>query len=54
MGEVHALAFLGKGGFGQVLLVKYREQHYAIKCIHKAFVREKGLVGHIRQEKVRG
>jgi cGMP-dependent protein kinase len=52
MGEVHALAVLGAGGFGQVLLVRYRSQHYALKCIAKDFVIQQGLVAHIRREKV--
>jgi len=52
MGEVHALAVLGAGGFGQVLLVRYRGHHYALKCIAKDFVIQQGLVAHIRREKV--
>ncbi|KAF5835635.1 putative cGMP-dependent protein kinase [Dunaliella salina] len=51
MGEVHALAVLGAGGFGQVLLVRYRGQHYALKCIAKDFVIQQGLVAHIKREK---
>jgi cGMP-dependent protein kinase len=38
MDEVHALAVLGAGGFGQVLLVRYRNTHAALKCVAKAFV----------------
>ncbi len=51
MDEVHALAVLGAGGFGQVLLVRYQEQHWALKCIAKTFVQEHGLVAHIKREK---
>lgn len=42
MNEVHALAVLGAGGFGQVLLVKYRAQHLALKCVAKSFVQVMG------------
>ena len=52
MEGVHALAVLGAGGFGQVLLVRYRDHHYALKCIAKDFVIQQGLVPHIRREKV--
>jgi hypothetical protein len=38
MDEVHALAVLGAGGFGQVLLVRYKNNHAALKCVAKAFV----------------
>ena len=52
MDEVYASALLGAGGFGQVLLVAYRGQHYALKCIAKHFVIEQGLVAHTKREKV--
>lgn len=38
--DTTAVAMLGAGGFGQVLLVKYQDQFTALKCISKAFVRE--------------
>lgn len=52
--ESEAKAVLGAGGFGQVLLVKYRGQFNALKCISKAFVKEQGLTEHVKREKVRG
>ncbi len=51
MNQVHALAVLGAGGFGQVLLVRYKGQYTALKCVAKAFVQEQGLVAHIKREK---
>ncbi|MEW5303042.1 MAG: hypothetical protein WDW36_005773 [Sanguina aurantia] len=49
--DTTAVAMLGAGGFGQVLLVKYQDQFTALKCISKAFVREQGLVEHVKREK---
>lgn len=51
--QVHACAVLGAGGFGQVLLVRYKDgNHYALKCVAKSFVQDQGLVAHIKREKV--
>ncbi len=52
MDEAQAVAVLGAGGFGQVLLVCYRGQHLALKAVSKAFVKEQGLVEHVKREKV--
>lgn len=48
--DTTAVAMLGAGGFGQVLLVKYQEQFTALKCISKAFVREQVGAGLVRKE----
>lgn len=50
--EAQAVAVLGAGGFGQVLLVKYKGGYHALKAISKAFVKEQGLVEHVKREKV--
>ncbi|GLI69549.1 hypothetical protein VaNZ11_014092 [Volvox africanus] len=49
--EAQAVAVLGAGGFGQVLLVKYRGGYHALKAISKVFVKEQGLVEHVKREK---
>ncbi|PNW85942.1 hypothetical protein CHLRE_03g199050v5 [Chlamydomonas reinhardtii] len=49
--QAQAVAVLGAGGFGQVLLVRYAAQYWALKAISKAFVKEQGLVEHVKREK---
>ncbi|KAG2497546.1 hypothetical protein HYH03_004293 [Edaphochlamys debaryana] len=49
--QAQAVAVLGAGGFGQVLLVKYNGGFHALKAVSKAFVKEQGLVEHIKREK---
>lgn len=52
LSQVKVLSTLGAGGFGQVLLVQYGREHYALKCMKKAYVVEQGLVEHVKREKV--
>ncbi|KXZ43473.1 hypothetical protein GPECTOR_89g493 [Gonium pectorale] len=49
--DAQAVAVLGAGGFGQVLLVQYRGGYHALKAISKGFVKEQGLVEHVKREK---
>ncbi|GLC68711.1 cGMP-dependent protein kinase [Pleodorina starrii] len=49
--DAQAVAVLGAGGFGQVLLVQYKGNYRALKIISKGFVKEQGLVEHVKREK---
>ncbi|GAX72756.1 hypothetical protein CEUSTIGMA_g212.t1 [Chlamydomonas eustigma] len=51
LSKVKVLSMLGSGGFGQVLLVEYYGEHFALKCMKKDFVLEQGLVDHVTRER---
>ena len=45
------LATLGIGAFGKVLLVKFGEKRYALKCLQKSQILTMGLLTHVKREK---
>ena len=45
------VATLGIGAFGKVLLVKFGEKRYALKCLQKAQIISMGLLNHVKREK---
>ena len=49
--DLEKIAVLGMGAFGKVLLVKYKEKRYALKCLRKAQIVTMGLTEHIKREK---
>jgi len=51
LGDLEKIAVLGMGAFGKVLLVKYKEKRYALKCLRKAQIVTMGLTEHIKREK---
>ena len=49
--DLKHIAVLGMGAFGKVILVKYKDKRYALKCLKKAQIVTMGLTEHIKREK---
>ena len=51
LSDFQPVATLGIGAFGKVLLVKFGEKRYALKCLQKSQIISMGLLTHVKREK---